>query len=169
MKRLVLFFTIITAVVAFSSIAYSAGMEVTANVLASCSEITVPIGVDFGSYAVGADGFDEGLISVTCTNGTMFKIAIDYGVQAVGTQRFLRNPDAPNPPDHDLAYGLYLDGVYSDPWGLSADTYPAGGVYLTSTGTAVEPTVYGKLPLGQTQAYVGGYTDTVIISIDFAP
>lgn len=96
-------------------------------------------------------------ISLECVGGTAWKLGLNNGSNASGTQR--RMKDAAG---NFVLYELYRESSRSTRWGntLNADT-----VSGTGTGTTQLVTVYGQVPV-QT-ATPGNYSDTITVTITY--
>ena len=124
--------------------------QVLANVQASCS--LTATNLDFGQYdpfvATPKDGAST--LSVTCTNGTTYGVAIP-----TATARNMTGPASTL-----LAYGLYNDSARTTGFNVPANS-------ATGTGTAQTINVYGRIPNGQTGVRPGGYADTVTVTVTY--
>lgn len=145
----------------------TANLSVTATVSQSCIVTTVPVA--FGAYDPSASSANEttGSVSVTCTVGTAYSIALDAGANAstpgnAATRRMLANGS-----DH-LVYTLYLDIARSTIWGDGNNGTSASPAATSHTGdgTAQSQTVYGSIPAGQYVA-AGAYADTVVATVTY--
>lgn len=114
--------------------------------------------VDFGSHGVLAGNLDAtGAVSVTCTQGTAYSVALNNGQTGTGpTARRMVLGAA------YVTYGLYRDAARTQPWGASAGQ-TAGG---TGSGAAQPLTVYGRVP-PQTTPAAGTYSDVVIATVTY--
>ncbi|MFN3465404.1 MAG: spore coat U domain-containing protein [Terricaulis sp.] len=134
--------------------------EVTATVLASCEVSASDLA--FGNYdPVSAAHLDaDTSLSVTCTNGTPYYVALSLGDGAGATmaqRRMTKSGDTAT-----LNYVLYQDDQRSVLWG---DT---GADRLSGTGDGTPDTidVYGRVPMQQS-APAGAYTDTIIVTVSW--
>ena len=128
----------------------STTFQVLANVQASCSVSATPL--DFGQYdpfaATPKDGSSS--ISVTCTNGTTYGVAI-----TTPTARSMAGPSGAT-----LGYGLYNDAARTTGFGAAANS-------VIGNGAAQPMSVYGRIPVGQTSARPGAYSDTVTVLVAY--
>jgi spore coat protein U-like protein len=134
--------------------------NVTATVDAQCS--IDAINIDFGTYDVFAtsDKTANGAVTVQCTKGAAVRIDLSDGVN--GPPRQMSNGSAA------LNYDLYSDADLSARWGVGATGVNPYGASATATSTAPAiATVYAKLPMGQTNATPGSYSDTVTATVNF--
>jgi spore coat protein U-like protein len=123
--------------------------QVLANVQATCSVSATNL--NFGQYdplsTTPTDG--SSTISVTCTNGTTYGVAV-----TTPTARAMTGPLGAT-----LNYGLYNDAARSAGFNV-----PAGTI---GSGQAQAITVYGRIPIGQITARAGAYTDTVDVTVTY--
>jgi len=128
------------------------------NVLAAC-EITQTVPVNFGAQTALANNVDaSGRVTVNCSNGTEYSIAIDDGLNAQGGQRYMRRIGGVS----DLIeYELYQD-PYTQRWGSVADER------LEATGTGGDQLhlIYARVPAHPTPP-PATYTDTVVITVHY--
>ena len=103
-------------------------------------------------------------ISVRCTSGTQYTVALDAGAGsgASVTERRMTRDGGPDV----LLYGLYLDSARTRIWGDGS----AGTNTLSATGNGTQSTnahsVYGRLA-PQVQPPSGQYQDTITATITF--
>ena len=103
-------------------------------------------------------------ISVRCTSGTNYTVALDAGTGSGATvaERRMTREGGPEL----LLYGLYLDNARTRPWGDGS----AGTATLSATGSGTQSTnahsVYGRV-LPQSQPPSGRYRDTITATITF--
>lgn len=129
-------------------------IDVSAEVAASCTLSTSSLA--FGSYTATADLDGTADLTLTCSSGTTYDIALDAGAGtgATTTTRVMQDTSS-NP----LNYGLYSDASRAVAWGEDTDV-----VAGTGSGAAETITVYGRIAQGQYQP-VGSYTDTVNVTV----
>jgi spore coat protein U-like protein len=129
---------------------------ISATVAVNCLVSTAPL--NFGTKGLlTAATTASANISVTCTNGAPYSVALDNGLSgASATQRRM------TAAGQSITYGLYRDAALSQPWGASA------GQFLSSAGTGLGQTlkVYGQVP-AQTTPKPGVYTDTVVVTLSY--
>jgi spore coat protein U-like protein len=136
-------------------------LSVTATVTANCSVSSSPVA--FGSVDVlsGTNYDATGNVSVTCTNGTAWSAAAGLGGGTGATFASRKMAAGANL----LNYSLYTNAGRTTVWGDGS-----GGtatVSNTGTGSAQSFTVYGRVPLGQTAAQSGAYSDTVLVTVTY--
>jgi len=134
---------------------------VRANVVSDCS-ITAR-DIDFGQLGLSANPIQAtGSVTVTCTAGTPYTVAINAGNGSGATpasRKLTREGGA-----ETLNYGLYRDAGYSVPWGDgSAGTSMADG---TGDGSPRVHQVYARLP-SQPVGPPGVYRDTLIVTVTY--
>ncbi len=158
------------ALLAFSAVpgfsaTTTANLSVTATVTATCAVATSPVA--FGVYdPTGADLDTAGAVTITCTSGTTYSVALDAGASpsTPGDATTRRMVDGAN----FLPYALYLDAGRATVWGdglNGTSLNPTAGTF-TGDGTAQARTVYGRITAGQ---YVppGAYADTVVATVTY--
>ncbi|HEX9932555.1 MAG TPA: spore coat U domain-containing protein [Allosphingosinicella sp.] len=130
---------------------------ITGSVAAICSVSAGTLG--FGAYS-GAVVNATGAISVNCSNGAAYQVAMSGGANHDGASRRMAGPAGGR-----LAYQLYRDSGRSLAWGDDSAQLGArlGG---TGSGAAQSLSVYGRIPAGQTPA-AGSYTDSVVVTIEY--
>lgn len=136
------------------------------TVAASCTLTADPLAIGTVSLLT-APAPAVGNLNVTCTQGTIYNIALNagLGVGATTTTRFLTKP-AGTPagsPAGLAAYSLYKDAAHTVVWGdTGADifTSPAG-----ATGVAEAIPVYALVTAQGVPA--GAYTDTVTATLTY--
>lgn len=133
-------------------------IAVSAEVAASCTLSTSPLA--FGSYTATDDLDATTDLSLTCSSGTTYDIALDVGTGAGATAAVRVMEDGSANP---LNYALYNDSGRTQTWGTTELTDTVAG---TGTGSAETITVYGRVPQGQYQP-VGNYTDTVNVTVTY--
>jgi spore coat protein U-like protein len=144
--------------------ATTADVEISAEVIASCSITALPVA--FGNYdALSATPDDAtGSVAVSCSTGSNPKIWLGQGLNAgagstpaVPVRRMVNGTNF-------LSYQLYQDSSRSTIWGGTDGSSPAA-----QTATDLNPvssTIYGRLPVNQTST-VGSYSDTVVATVNF--
>jgi len=137
----------------------SANMSVTATVIASCDVSANTLA--FGNYdPVSSTPLDASTtISVTCTNGSGYEVAMDAGQGSGATVGARKMASGANL----LTYSIYRDSNRNNVWGATS-----GGNTVTGTGTGAAQciNVYGRIPVNQT-APIGNYTDTVVVTVSY--
>ncbi|MFT3988417.1 spore coat U domain-containing protein [Aestuariivirga sp.] len=130
-----------------------------AVVAPSCS-ISATV-LDFGqasSTGVAIDGSNT--ISVTCTSGTPYTIALNGGL-ANATNPAQRRMTATGTTDY-VQYGIYRDAARSLAWGSASGTTVSG----TGTGSAQSFTGYGRTT-AQATPVPRDYSDTVVATVTY--
>lgn len=132
---------------------------VSAEVTAVCEVIAQDL--DFGTYdsASSSPADAQSNIEVTCTPGADYDIGLSAGTGTGATvsDRSMLNGAV------ELNYGLYSDAARTTNWGNTVNTDTVEG---TGDGTAIDHTVYGRIPAGQYVA-AGSYSDTIDVSVTY--
>lgn len=135
----------------------TANVGVSATVQATCSVSASPLA--FGTYSSAQlDGSTN--LSVSCTNGTTYTIALDAGTGAgaTTTSRVLTGPSSAT-----LGYTLYSNAGRTSVWGVTTGTDTVGG---SGNGSAQTISVYGRITSGQLPT-PGSYADTVTATLTY--
>ena len=115
--------------------------------------------VDFGTVARSASVTDaQGAVVVKCSAGTPYKVGLDNGANAVGTQRNMKMGTSTNV----IAYDLYTTAARNVPWTDVAGT-PVNG---TGDNTNQSLPVFGRVS-GSTNVPAGAYIDTVTATLSY--
>ena len=158
-------------IVAVSMPAYAgtgtASMTVSSNIDVCCVISTTNI--EFDVYDPidahsDADLTATGGISSTCTTGSGGNIKIGQGLHAssgstdaVPARRMVHATDNTK----FLEYNVFSDDSFVTKW------ENATGVAYTGSGIAQPLVVYGSIGMGQTDAIIGSYTDTLVVTINY--
>jgi spore coat protein U-like protein len=128
---------------------------VQAQVAANC--LIIAEDLDFGQHGVIDQPVTASTqLSINCTPGSTYSISMDGGLSGATDPELRLMQSGIN----TIAYGLYSDATYSNPWGTTAGTLVSG----TGAGSVSLP-VYGRV-LPQ-PAPPGTYTDTVVVTITY--
>lgn len=149
----------------------ASAQEVTSNfdvkieIVASCEIGTgTPQELNFGTHDMfkeNVQGFTE--LSVRCTKGSEYKIALNAGTHAEGgdiSRRRMKGIGDRNSNDY-VPYNLYTDEGRTRVWGGVETSM----VSKTGTGKEEKIKIYGKVP--STNFTVGKYSDTVTATVTF--
>ncbi|WP_413776898.1 spore coat protein U domain-containing protein [Mesorhizobium sp. AR07] len=132
--------------------------NVTATVPANCLVATQNI--DFGPQGVLSANVDAtGTVSITCTPGNAYTVALSNGLTGTGPTGRLMTLGG-----ESVTYGLYKDTNRTQPWGDPST--PGSTVSGTGSGAAQNVTVYGRVP-PQTTPSPGVYSDTIIVTVTY--
>jgi spore coat protein U-like protein len=135
----------------------TATFTVTATILANC--LLSASQLNMGNYS-GAVVNATSLLTVTCTNTTVFNIGLNAGTSpgATVTTRKMTGPGSAT-----LNYNLFRNSGLTQNWGntVGTDTFSS-----TGNGLAQSFSVYGQIPAGQFVA-PGTYNDTIIATITY--
>jgi len=130
--------------------------QVTASVVSSCTISATNL--VFGNYTLAQlDGTST--VTVTCTNGSAFKIGLNAGTGTGATVLARKMTSGAN----TLNYALYQDTSRATNWGNTPGTDTVNG---TGNGSAQSYTVYGRIAANQSSA-IGAYTDTITATVNF--
>ena len=137
-------------------------MPVSVNVINSCTVAATPM--SFGApTAIGGSAIDStSTISLVCTNGATYDVALDQGLNAASGQRFMSN-GATTPTK--VPYGIFTDVARSAAWGSTSGTNTVAG--SAGISGAVVLTAYGRIPSSATSVGAGAYIDTVTVTVTF--
>ena len=131
----------------------TATIAISASVLPVC---TVSGGaIAFGAYAPSTAIAREGAVTLTCSEGVSYAVALDEGVQGDGTTRRMARGDGAT-----LAYDLYRDAGHHQRWG-------SGGSAATGTGSGGTQTLPVYAAIAPSAALAGNYTDSVTILVTY--
>jgi spore coat protein U-like protein len=165
MRRLPISIALATLLVSGAAAAATAtgNFTVNATVVSSC-RVSNTSNINFGNYDPTAAGDVDasGSVSVRCTRGTAYNVALDQGGNpAGGSTAALPLRQMANGVNR-LRYDIYSDSGRTTAWGNGAGN-PAG---TAASNAAIVLTTYGRLPAGQ-DAAIGSYTDTVNVTVTF--
>ncbi len=113
-----------------------------------------PQGVSFGNYEPLAHSALDGVgnINVSCDAPTSFTVSLGTGDGTVEDRRMTGGAS-------QLAYNLYKDASRLLVWG-------DGGGGVSSNGTSVDLTIYGRIP-GAQNVPADVYADSVTVTVAF--
>ena len=164
MRNIFLGLAAVAAVASTSALAATATntMPVSVNVINSCTIAATPM--SFGApTAIGGANIDStSTISLVCTNGATYDVALDQGLNAASGQRFMSNGAA---TPVKVPYGIFTDSARSAAWGSTSGTNTVAG--SAGTSGAVVLTAYGRIPSSATSVGAGAYVDTVTVTVTF--
>lgn len=146
--------------------------NINVNVISGCA-IQSATDLDFGSYLQNSPSADTATstLTVLCSSGTPYAIALSAGNSGSTTQRYL-----PIAGHGNLNYNLYTAATYTSGfiWHDTGDTQctNTGGSstnckYGTGTGANQAFTVYGQIPATQNPGGTGSGSDTITITVSF--
>ena len=127
----------------------------TVHVAESCSFSTAGISLNFGNYVPGQDRTVSTAITVTCDEGSEYRITADNGDHSDGSGFRMKDNDR----NSYLRYDLYRDMDSMNIWG-GADNSATG----TGTGNAESHVILGRIQ-GDQRAAPGVYRDQVVFSV----
>ena len=129
---------------------------VTESAPATCSSSVGSLA--FGTYA-GASRNAQSTLSLTCSSGTAYTIALSTGSNFSGGTRRMKSA-----VNQFINYALYSDSARLVPWGTGA----SGGSTVggSGTGSAQSLTIYGTAPAA-TVPSPGSYSDSVVVTVTY--
>lgn len=108
--------------------------------------------IDFGAVEhLKNPLFGSGLIRLACPTGTSMQVSLDNGINALGTQRRMRNAVGSY-----IQYNLYKDASRSQTW--------QGNVFYPVDSQTIP--VYAGVPV-QPISSVGQYSDTITVTLTY--
>ena len=169
MKRTVLavaMIMLLAAAGAYAANPATASFDVTANVAKNCTIMATPI--SFGSYdPVSANATSPldatGTLTLSCTKGVIYSIALDGGLNGAKVTGVTRAMLGTSSGDY-LGYELYQDNVHTIVWGNAAGTYPTG---TSASKAGKDFIVYGRIPGGQDVGVDTSYKDTINVTVNY--
>jgi spore coat protein U-like protein len=138
----------------------SAPFMVSASVVAGCTVTANDL--SFGTASLLSSNVDStSSVSVTCTSGLGYAVGLSQGTTPGGTTttRLMKHASAAS----TVPYGMYSDAARTANWGNSTSDDVNG----TGTGSAVNHTVYGRVPAQGVAPEAGSYSDTVTVTITY--
>ena len=140
-------------------------LSVQMTITAACSVTGGTL--DFGSVAAGtiAQTSATSTISVTCTSGSPYSIALGGGQNAGGAGINGRKMKRGSNPEM-ITYQLYRDAAFTQVWGEDPTPTTGNTVNQSGTGSAQTIAVHGRVP-SQSVTAAGTYTDTVSITLTY--
>jgi len=138
--------------------------QVSATVNANCIQ-QAATNIDHGVYdPLAADDDATGTVTVRCTNGTPYTVALNVGTGGGSfATRTLSGTGG------TLDYNLYRNAARNEVWGDGSGatyTVPGTGAGLGVPQQQSHP-VYSRIPTGQDTAAPGSYNSTIQVSITY--
>ena len=135
--------------------------KVEANVNAQCTVTAADL--NFGNVdPLGGNVDQSTTITVKCTKNSAYTIGLNAGTvlgSLIGDRLMTNGADV-------MRYQLYTDTARSLVWGNSTGLWVSGVGAGMGTGQAL--TVYGRVPTGQTNLAVGGYSEpTLTVTVTY--
>ncbi|WP_230206626.1 spore coat U domain-containing protein [Novosphingobium sp. Gsoil 351] len=139
-------------------------MPVSVNVINSCTVAATPMSFGAPTAIGGSDIDTSSSISLVCTNGATYDVALDMGLNAASGQRYLSN-GAVTPTK--IPYNIYSNAGRTTAWGSNSGI--GGNTVAGAAGTSglVSLIAYGRIPSSATSVGAGAYTDTVTVTVTF--
>ena len=102
----------------------------------------------------------QGSVSVKCTNGADYNVALNGGAtDDVAARQMSNGTDT-------IAYQLYQDAALGDVWGETTGTDTVEGTGTGFTGNDFDHVVYAQATLTGDET-AGDYTDTITATVSF--
>lgn len=136
------------------------------NVTATVGGVCIVLSTDIlfptisGTFAAPTNATTNGVITVTCTLGQTYTIAIGSTANANGSFRRMTNGSG-----NYIGYNLYSDSGFLNLWGdgtTFGPQYACGGSNCTATGLPQLYTVYGQIPVQSPPVPAGLYSDLLV-------
>src|ERR1017187_3592985 len=115
-------------------------------------------GIAFGNYTATSLINITGTVTVTCSSGTVYHVALNAGLATGAT---ITSRSMVGPASALLGYKLFSDSGRTTNWGNTSGT---GYVSGTGTGIAQTLTIYAQIPASEFVA-PGSYTDTITVNL----
>jgi spore coat protein U-like protein len=134
-----------------------AALQLISSSLWAATCVVSTSGIAFGGYDpfVNQDVDSVANISVNCDETTSYAIALSTGTGTYESRVLTSG-------NHQLLYNLYIDATLTTVWGDGT-----GDSSTVSDMQAIaNHVVYGRIPARQ-DAYVGVYSDTIVITLTF--
>jgi spore coat protein U-like protein len=128
-------------------------ISVTASVLPACAVSGAVLA--FGAYVPMSTASQSGNVTLTCSTGVAYAVALDEGTQGDGSTRRMARGDGAT-----LAYDLYRDSAHQQRWASGS-----AGATGTGSGGAQSFPVYARI--SPTSAPAGAYSDNVTIVVTY--
>jgi spore coat protein U-like protein len=148
--RLVACGALLAAAVPASAETAGASLNVSATVAGRCSVAAGALA--FGTYAPGTNASQSSDLTVNCTQGTAYAVALGEG------QAGARQMSGPN--GATLPYDIYRDAARSQRWGSGAEAVPG-------SGSGADQTLRLYAAIASADAPSGDYNDTVTVSVTY--
>jgi len=155
----------LTSVAAFVLMAHSsaasaqATLTPTVEVIDGCTVLTAEMVFDVSAGA-GAGPVDSSTqIDIECTRLALYRVDMDLGSNAAGTQRRMRNASGDFIP-----YAIYRNAARTQTWGSGWGNAPWGIAFGMGRGSL---TAYGRINSVPANLTPGTYEDIVTVSINF--
>jgi len=163
MRKIAFAFAALGAVASTPALAATATntMPVSVNVINSCTVAATPMAFGAPTAIGGANVDSSSTITLQCTNGASYDVALDLGTNAVAGQRYMDNAAG----TVTIPYDIYRDVGRTAAWGNTSGTDTVAGV--AGLSGAVSLTAYGRIPASASSVVAGSYSDTVTVTVTF--
>ncbi|WP_294910308.1 Csu type fimbrial protein [Tatumella sp. UBA2305] len=172
MRKLLIAATVtsLAAIPASEAATVTGSLTVSATLAASCAVNTSTTGttttavLNFGTVTSMKANIDASTsstggskVTVLCSNGTGWTLAMNGGSNVSGTQRRMLGGNTEYVP-----YNLYSDSARTVAIGINTTALSG-----TGTGALQSYDIYGRIPAGSTLTTPGAYTDTVTMTLTY--
>ncbi len=137
----------------------TSSMAVSANLSVSCTVAAAAMNFGTVSTTTATTNAPANSASVTCAAATPYTLNIDYGANASGTTRRMKNGA------DFLNYEVYTTGYGIDPFVQTPGTAGSPGTAGGSGTSTVS--IYGQVLVQTTPTTQGSYTDTLTVAVNF--
>ena len=163
MRKIALALAALGAAVASPALAATATntMPVSVNVINSCTVAATPMAFGAPTAIGGANIDTTSTITLACTNGSTYDVALDNGLNAASGQRYMSNGAA---TPVKIPYNVSKVSAGGANWGSAVGSTVTGTAGVTGLVTL---TAYGRIPSSATSVGAGSYSDTVTVTVSF--
>lgn len=164
MRKIAFGFAALTTVAAAPAMAATATavMPVSVDIINSCTVAATPMSFGAPSTIGGANIDSTSTVSLVCTNGATYDVALDNGLNATSGQRYMSNGAA---TPVKIPYNVFRDSARSAAWSNASGTTTVSGTAGTSGNVTL--TAYGRIPSTASSVGAGAYSDTVTVTVTF--
>ena len=131
----------------------------TVEIIDGCTVLTAEMVFDVSAGPDSGPIDSSTQIEIECTRLALFRVDLDTGSNASGTQRRMRNPSG-----DFLPYEIYRNAARTQVWGSGWGNAPWGIAWGLGRGSM---TAYGRIASLPANLSAGTYEDVVTISITF--
>lgn len=154
------------------------GLAIAACAMASpawsaCGFANAPVSLSFGAYSpiafpgklASADADSTGTVSISCSGLAQ---AVSYSIKlgAGRSNSIAARAMGGTGGGADMAYNLYGNASRTVVWGDGAIGAAFSGTIAPTDGPASH-TFYGRVPAGQHTLRAGGYTDVLVVTLEY--
>lgn len=150
---------------------------VSGNVVANCNTLspqssqTLQFNTPYDTTSASDNTTGPLTFSINCTKGdTNFTVSVGGGSSFThASPSGSPNRAMTDGNNHFLTYQLYQSSGTLSPWAFNSGTGTGSAVNQNAGGLSSATTfsLYGIIPHGQTNAFVGSYHDTVLVTVNY--